>query len=292
MGGIAIGDLGTIMCPSGIGKSRCLVHLGKAANLMGHGVIHYSLEMSRRKLLKWYDQMLVGSSEQELTNPNVIHKLVHKSTSLGLLGGHLQVVHLPFGYDTEFKGSKVVALRADFKRRCELFRPSVVLIDYGDLLALGGKRSRYEEQGDVWKMLKKFAEEENVAMWVATQSARAGVGVRRMTELEVGDSYEKVRSSDIFVGFNRNIVYDQKNKKWEEEDIEHNDRIIRLFMIKHRDRADKYEISFACDYGRGLFYDKQGSENLGFLQQAAQAAPPQQKAKRGIVRKVSLDRAS
>jgi replicative DNA helicase len=271
MVGIRPGQLGTIMSPSGIGKSFMMVHLGKAAVMQSCGVFHYTLEMSEEEILDRYDQMILGATERELRFPDVMKRLVDKTNRMLNGGGRLQVVYLPFGYGGQQSGTKIEAFRRDFKRRvAEAGRPNLVLIDYGDLLAKDGK-SRYEEQGTVWRALKAFAVEEKVAVWAATQSARSGVGVKRVTELEVADSYEKVRVSDIFIGFNRNIIYNRNQNEWMEIDAEHNENVVRLFVVKHRGRRDKYEVKFACDFARGIFYSKVDTASIG----AGQSTKPQ-----------------
>lgn len=263
MKGIKLGQVGTIMSPSGVGKSFFLVHLGKAALAQGMSVFHYTLEMSRDEIITRYDQMFIGATEEELSNSAIARKLAKRVRTFQQHGGALQVVYLAFGYGETAKRSKVEALRQDFRNRAARDgKPSLVIIDYGDLLATNGK-NRYEEQGMVWRALKAFAVEENIAIWVATQSARSGVGVKRITELEVGDSYEKVRVSDIFIGFNRNIIFDTKNRQWEEKDVLHNERVVRLFVTKHRGRGDKYDVSFACDFTHGIFYSSSATMVLG-----------------------------
>lgn len=262
--GILPGQLGTIMAPAGIGKTFMMVHLGKAALLQGKRVYHYTLEMSAEEIVARYDQMIVGL---EADHPRYARQLVSRATKLARRGGKLQVVYLPVG-------STAGTLKRDLRRRSErVGAPEMILVDYGEELRKSSK-DLYTEMGEIWRELKGIAVEMGVALWVATQTSRAGVGLKRISEIEVADSYEKVRVSDIYIGFNRNIIMDKARREWREEDAEHNPNMVRLFMIKHRGRIDKYHVKFVCDLDRGLFYCKKATDVLDDLERRGEDLDP------------------
>jgi hypothetical protein len=270
--GIRPGQLATVMSPSGIGKSFMLVHLGKAALIQGFKVFHYSLEMSREEIVERYDRMIAGATEKDLARGKSSRKLMRNAENLVRRGGSLHVFYAAF--EDPKKPTLVDAFIRHYKKRCEAVgKPDLLLLDYGDWLAKNIK-SRYEEQGAVWRALKNFAVSEQIAIWVTTQAARTGVGAKRITELEVGDSYEKVRISDIFIGFNRNIVFNQKRREWMEQDDQYNPDTVRLHVIKHRGRKDKYDVRFVSNFERGVFYDKRASDELYGQENVAPLATP------------------
>jgi hypothetical protein len=257
--GIHRPQLGTVMAPSGIGKSFCLTHFGKAALLQGLVVYHFSSEMSVNEVVDRYDQMVAGAPEDDLNQSGVIKALIQAMGRLQTRGGRLFVDYLE-------EGSTVNDLRNRIATISESTGtvPSLVIMDYGELLGSGAPRGSnfnlYTEQGLIWRKLKALAMELDVPIWTATQASREAVGIRRVTELQVSDSYEKVRISDIFIGFNRNLVYDPKKKEWKEIEEGEDENVVRLFMIKHRGRPDKYEVKFVANFDRGQFFAKRETD--------------------------------
>ena len=258
MVGIQRGQLGTVMSPSGIGKSYFLVHLGKAAAMQGATVLHYTLEMTKEEIENRYDQMIVGLDRRRLVEQvGALSKLQRNVERIADRGGRVYVRYKPYGCTME-------SLRTDIENdmdQLEIKWPCLVLIDYGEVLAVS-KRSRHEDLRAVWQELKSVAAEFNLAVWVATQANRGAIGAARVTDLDVAESYDKVRISDIFIGFNRNMIYDRKRHEWKEIDVENNANTIRLFVIKHRDHEDKYSVRFQCDFSRGQFYVRDPREGL------------------------------
>jgi replicative DNA helicase len=248
--GIQCSEIGTIMSASGGGKTRLLAHLGKAALTQARRVLHVTLEMSAEQIDTIYDQAVVGEPKERLTSPSVMKKLKRC------------VLHYP--NDAELyvtfrpAGTRVSELRRvmDKLRERDGFVADLLVIDYGELLTPEkAYTSRYDAQGAVWRELKTLAIQTNTAIWTGTQSNRKGVGAERMTEMEVSDSYEKIRASDVVLGFNRNGMYDHKKQQWQEQDDAALDaKTVRLHVIKNREGSDKYDIEFGCDLERGIFF--------------------------------------
>ena len=67
-GGLANGELGVVMAPTGGGKSFFLVNLGYGALAAGKNVIHYSFELSETHVGNRYDSRITGIPTKELRN--------------------------------------------------------------------------------------------------------------------------------------------------------------------------------------------------------------------------------
>ncbi len=256
--GIQRQQLGTIMAPGGIGKSYMLTHIGKAGLIQGLNVAHYTLEMSVDEIMDRYDMMAVASTKEDLNKLSVVKHLEKQISALSHRGGKLFLKYLSESADVYTIRAHLESLRVSAG-----FVPDLVVIDYGELLKpLRRYEKSYDSQGEIWRSLRGIGVDLNCGIWTATQSSKAGVGARVITELETSDSYNKYRISDIFIGFNRNLIYDQKHKVWLEEDDEGKPDLVRLHVVKHRGRRDKYTVRFLCDLDRGQFYSKKKTDAL------------------------------
>jgi replicative DNA helicase len=257
--GIAPQQLGTIIAPSGIGKSFMLTHFGKAAVLQGETVFHYTGEMSEEEVIGRYDQMMVGTNTDGLRLPGTSKKLLQATKNLRRQGGRLYVSFFPYP-------STVGELRRDISRKIAAHgKPGLIISDYGSLLSPSGKlksNEKHLELGAVWRELRSIAVDFNVPHWTAHQATRSAVGAKRVSELHSADSYEIIRISDIALGFNRNMVYSQRTGLWQEIDAEYNPDVVRVFVIKNRGRSDKHDVRFACDLDHSQFYSKAATEKM------------------------------
>ncbi len=253
--GIRSPELGTVMAPSGIGKSFMLVHLAKAAMLLRHTVFFFTLEMPEQDIADRMDQMWVGILKEDFSLRASVDLLRKKFKWIRKRAKGVYLKYLSVGTTLSQLRREIECMISDLK-----VTPDLIVIDYGELLSPDGRESRgdlYLEQRDVWRGLKSIAVDFDVPVWTATQSSRKGVGAKQLSEIEVADSYEKVRISDIFIGFNRNLIHDQKSGKWKavvSEEVDN--KLVRLFVIKHRGHGDKYRIAFMSDLAKGVFYSK------------------------------------
>lgn len=255
--GIEARQLGTIMAPSGVGKSWMLIHLAKAAVLQGKHVFHFTLEMGEEDISDRFDQMTVGSSFENLMRSRNVEILRTDVRRMINRGGSFVTKFLNPGTTVAKLEQYIQIMMAHYK-----VLPDLIVVDYGELLSPETNvRDLYLQQKDIWQGLKDLTVKMDFAIWTATQSSRGGVGARHLSEREIGDSYWKYRISDIFAGMNRYLVYNEEKKKWEVfEDEDEDSKIIRFFMMKQRKGKDKYLVVFVSDLERGMFYSKKATE--------------------------------
>lgn len=248
MVGILPGQLGMILAPSGIGKTTFAVHLGKAAAMQGKVVFHYSLESPTKEIEDAYDRLLIHTSLDGLQDPNTSQDLLKAAKSLAGWGGKIYVFYVP--------EPSLDDLKALIQKHVKQYgMPGLIIIDYGECIeGPKAQKDTYIDAKIVWQGLKGVFVDLNVPGWLFSQAAIGAVGAKRITEQHRSDSYWKIRKSDIVLGFNRNMLYNEHKHKWEDEDVEHNADVVRLFVIKHRGRRDKYDLRFACDLDRGMIY--------------------------------------
>jgi hypothetical protein len=112
----------------------------------------------------------------------------------------------------------------------------------------------------VWQELQQINVDFNTCSWVTNQGKVSAVGAKRVTELENAFGYEVIRLSDIALGFNRNMIYNQRTGEWKTIDEEYNPEVVRAFLMKNRGRPDKFEMRWACNLDKSQIYSRSATE--------------------------------
>jgi predicted ATP-dependent serine protease len=84
-GGLARGEIGVVVAPTGVGKSHFLVHLGAAALKVGKNVLHYTLELSETAVGIRYDSNLCNIPSNEVIDNKEKIKEKYEESEFGRL---------------------------------------------------------------------------------------------------------------------------------------------------------------------------------------------------------------
>ena len=124
-GGLAHGELGVVMAPTGGGKSFFLVNLGYGALAAGKNVIHYTFELSETHVGNRYDSRITGVPIKELRS-----RMVEAENKLARFnGGQLFIKEYPP------KVATINTIKFHMGRLLSNgFKPDLIIIDYGDLM--------------------------------------------------------------------------------------------------------------------------------------------------------------
>lgn len=171
-GGAGPGELWALMGPSGIGKTRFMVHLGAAAVETGRNVFHVTLEVGKDVLEELYDCRLTSTPHHEM------HSLVdHMEERLMEIKedqtcGELRIKEWGAG-EVNVKDIE------NYMHLMEIeagFRPDVVLVDYLDLLAPPEgytRASRYDQVLWTWRIFRSILRKWGIAGWSPSQQRRS-----------------------------------------------------------------------------------------------------------------------
>lgn len=194
-GGLGPGEIGTIMAPSGAGKSYLLTNIGAYAAAKGKNIIHYTLELNEVYQSLRYDSYFLKVPPNEVKNHipelqekmkkvagNIIVKYFStKTASPSTLHSHLQKI-IAFG-----------------------FVPDLIIVDYGDLLKSDrkGDKNTYEEMGTIYEDLRRVASEAKLPLWTASQTNRSSINSEIIMADSVAESYKKIMVSDFVLTLSR-----------------------------------------------------------------------------------------
>ena len=203
-GGLAHGELGVVMAPTGGGKSFFLVNLGYGALAAGKNVIHYSFELSETHVGNRYDSRITGIPTKELRG-----RMTEAENELTRFnGGQLFIKEYPP------KVATINTIKFHMGRLLSSgFSPDLIIIDYGDLMKSrrGYDQKRFELES-IFEDLRALSMEMKLPIWTATQSNRDGFNDDVITIDKVGEAINKAMVVDFFGTFSQRKFHIGKNR--------------------------------------------------------------------------------
>ena len=203
-GGLANGELGAVMAPTGGGKSFFLVNLGFGALAAGKNVIHYTFELSETHVGNRYDSRITGVPTKELRS-----RMVEAENKLArFMGGQLFIKEYPP------KVATINTIKFHMGRLLSNgFNPDLIIIDYGDLMRSrrGYDQKRFELES-IFEDLRALSMEMKLPIWTATQSNREGFNDDIITIDKVGEAINKAMVVDFFGTFSQRKFHIGKNR--------------------------------------------------------------------------------
>jgi replicative DNA helicase len=259
-------QLYTFIAPSGGGKSWNLLHLAKIALYAGYKVVYITLEMSEKDVYSRLIQSIFAFTR--FRTDDVIKSAIFNRNGVGDLIGINQLI---VGERTALKDediisivkSKLPVLRGRTKNirikefptsgvslseiigyidgleRTQNFIPDIVLVDYADLIKLDASNLRIE-LGQLYKSLRGFAVERNLAVCTASQVNRYGSKQALAKATDISEDYSKVAISDILITYNQT-------------DLEQTCHLARLYVDKSRNSRDNLTVLISQNYDIGQF---------------------------------------
>lgn len=236
-GGLNVKELAMVASPAGTGKSLFLVQQGVVALSKGMNVLYISLEMSEELISARFDANITSVKVNELKQSKnvVLSKLNSIWKSLEKKYGkkpQLKIKEFPTGSLT---ANGVRALLSQLQNT-DGFIPEVIILDYLELMRpTTPGMAEYIAQERVAQELRGIAQEKECLVWTATQTNRDGKRVPVITDLELADSYGKIRTCDFALSLN------QTSQEYDESKA-------RLYVIKSRNSKTKFTVPIKMNY--------------------------------------------
>lgn len=219
-GGLAGGELGIIMSPTGGGKSMMLVKFATRALEEGKKVAYYTLELSEKVIGNRIDSCLTTLSLSNITSMDGVVK--EKIEKVKKLGGGIMIKEFPTGTAT------VNTLKAHLKvlKREKNFVPDIIFIDYADIMkAVSQQSERRFNLTSIYEGIRGLAMELKVPVWTACQANRSAINEDRFDLKAISESLGKAQTADVILGLART----EENKKVGEA---------QLMILKNRNGED------------------------------------------------------
>lgn len=218
--GAAIGELLLYIAPKNTGKTWFCVHMGRQCLIQRGRALHISLEMDEEWVLARYLQSVFGIGWKpdpyvvstfefdelrrlngwkarrrrprfSFSDPDIRETLRSKMRSWGVRLGSIVVKRFPSG------GLTMPALIAylDYLELVEKFIPTMLIVDYPDLMKMDRRNIR-TETGGVFMDLRGLGVERSCAVVAPTQGQRASMTARRVRSTHVAEDISKVFTAD------------------------------------------------------------------------------------------------
>jgi len=200
-GGLARGELGFIVGPTGSGKSWLLARLGAEAMKQGKNVIHFTLELNENYVGLRYDCCFTGIDFQDIRNHiDTVRQKIDKK----FVPGQLFIKNYP----SKSVSPHILKLYVERLQMISSVKIDLIVVDYADLLKpLNAERNSnsYSEAGSVYEELRTVAGELQVPIWSASQAHRAAHEEDVIQAHNVADSYRKIMVGDFVLSLSRKM---------------------------------------------------------------------------------------
>lgn len=244
-GGPARKEMMVVMAPTGRGKSIFLVNIAIANVLCGRNVLIVTLELSDVKTGIRGVGAMTNLNINERLNPERIKDgktmkelQIEKVSALKQSSGDLAIYEFP---PDEITVDDIIALIDELKKT-KGWIPDVVVVDYLELMTSNrsaDNNDSYTRQKACSTQLRGLAQKENVVVFTATQTNRAGNDDTATIDVtKIAESYGKAMAIDYLVSINQT-------------DQEHNEKPqsqARLYVAKNRNGEDRKTIPISINY--------------------------------------------
>jgi replicative DNA helicase len=199
-GGLAKGEIGVVLAPTGVGKSTLLTKIANHAFNLGYNVLQIFFEDNPKIIQRKHFTLWTGISPDELANQKeeVMRKIVEIKETMP---NKLVLKKLPSDTMTmlQIKGQirKMIA---------EGNKIDMVLLDYIDCVVpdknLGDE---WKSEGSVMRGFESMCHELNLAGWTATQGNRSSISSEVVTTDQMGGSIKKAQVGHVIISVAKSL---------------------------------------------------------------------------------------
>jgi len=199
-GGLAKGEIGVILAPTGVGKSTILTKMANTAFAFGNNVLQIFFEDNPKIIQRKHFTIWTGISPDELSDrkDEVLEKVRDIQNSMP---NKLILKKLPSDTLTmnQIK-NQVRKLIADG------IKIDIILLDYIDCVVpdknLGDE---WKSEGSVMRGFEAMCHELNIAGWTATQGNRSSISSEVVTTDQMGGSIKKAQVGHVIISIAKTL---------------------------------------------------------------------------------------
>lgn len=210
-GGIAGGDLATIMSVTSGGKTSFLVYVAMTAARQGKKVGYVTLEVPQYEVEGKIRSHLCGKPR-----PSEKEWVTH-ARKLNRKGGVIRIWEFPPNSASVDEINRQIPPEMD-----------ILFFDYGDFLrsASGASSRSYQDLGDIYSDLKRIGMDRKIPIWTASQVHRAAYDKDVLEVQDVASSLEKMMTADQVITINQ--------KGDEQKSDREGNTLAHLYIAKNR----------------------------------------------------------
>jgi len=192
-GGLAKGEIGVILAPTGVGKTTMLTRFANTAFNMGYNVLQIFFEDNPKIIQRKHFTCWTGIVNDELSN----HKetVLEKADEMKKSGGRLILKKLPSDEMSMLQIKNQVR-----KIISEGVKIDMVLIDYIDCIIPDRSfNDEWKGEGSVMRKFEGMCHELDIVGWTATQGNRTSISSEVVTTDMMGGSIKKAQVGHVII---------------------------------------------------------------------------------------------
>lgn len=236
-------ETGVVLAPTGTGKTRCLVHMAKAAALQRQKVVYYTLQLPVEDIEEILDATFSGVPQMDLKDNE--SSIIRRVEKLGrVYGDNILVKYYP-----RYKCGPHT-LESHLRRLiASSWHPDVIIVDFLNYLLPSYKTQtsdqRYFELQSVVAEWISLCQKLNLVGWGGFQANRAASDHELVSKEDVAESYGAAMEATLMISINRTPTEKSQEKA-------------RLFVCKYTHGADGIVLPIFTNYEKGSFYSRPG----------------------------------
>ncbi len=200
-GGLARGELGVILAPTGIGKSTLITKFANSAFNVDFNVLQVFFEDNLTEIKKkHYTIWSEISSENQSDRKDEVIPLVEAAQTRSK--GSLDLLKLPSDSVTMTELKNRVRKHISDGKKVDL-----LLIDYVDCITAERVSSgeEWKGEGNIMRKIEAMCDEFNIAIWVATQGNRESISSEVVTTDQMGGSIKKAQIGHVVISVGKTM---------------------------------------------------------------------------------------
>ncbi|MEI6628275.1 MAG: DnaB-like helicase C-terminal domain-containing protein, partial [Alphaproteobacteria bacterium] len=205
-GGLAKGEIGVILAPTGVGKTTILTKIANTAFNLGYNVIQIFFEdnpkiVQRKHFTLWTGiepDNLVQHKEEVISKINEIHETMKNELILKKLPSDSMTM-------LQIK-NQLRKLIADSTKL------DLVLLDYIDcVVPESSSKDEWKAEGSVMRHFEAMCHELNLVGWTATQGNRSSISAEVVTTDQMGGSIKKAQVGHVIISVAKTLQQKEMN---------------------------------------------------------------------------------
>jgi len=205
-GGLAKGEIGVILAPTGVGKTTILTKIANTAFNLGYNVLQIFFEdnpkiIQRKHFTIWtgiepdnlalHKEEVIGKIteiQETMKNKLILKKLASDSTTMGQIKNQVRKMIAD--------GNKI----------------DLILLDYIDcVLPESSAKDEWKAEGSVMRGFEAMCHELNLVGWTATQGNRSSISSEVVTTDQMGGSIKKAQVGHVIITVAKSLTQKEMN---------------------------------------------------------------------------------
>ncbi len=205
-GGLAKGEIGVILAPTGVGKTTVLTKISNTAFNMGYNVLQIFFEDNPKIIQRKHFTMWTGIAPDDLSNHREV--VIEKVKEIKLnTKNTLTLKKMPS--DTMTMNQIKNQVR---KMMAEGNKIDMIVIDYIDCIVPDRKlEDEWKSEGSVMRGFESMCDELDIAGWTATQGSRSSISSDVVTTDQMGGSIKKAQVAHVIITVAKSLQQKEMN---------------------------------------------------------------------------------